>query len=70
MYLQAHPSANCRDCGGCLWYGTKAEAASWKVFAVCRDGCGREWMVGRIKIAEIEHRDEVNDRAKALVRSF
>lgn len=61
-----HDSATCPNCGEPLVYGTKEEAASWKVYYECSDRCGWERMAGRIGLAEVEHRDEVGKQAEEM----
>ncbi len=64
MFFRQHPEATCRLCNEGLWYGVKEEPTGWKVFYACKDGCHREWMVGLVSRGEIEHVDEVFERAK------
>ena len=58
-----HDSATCPDCGVALMYCVKDEGSGWKVYYECSDRCGWERMAGRVKLVDIEHRDEVDDRA-------
>jgi len=39
------------------------------VFYSCppRDGCGNDWMTGRISQSSVEHQDEVWIRAESMV---
>jgi hypothetical protein len=71
MLLHEHPAATCPHCGAALLYGVKRETASWKVYRSCDgpDGCGRERMVGRISLADIDHRDEVFEIAEEMTAS-
>ena len=61
-----HDTATCPACGSSLVYGTKEEASGWKVYYECNDRCGWERMVGRVSLAEVEHRDEVDERAREM----
>ncbi|UWG50704.1 hypothetical protein AArcCO_1397 [Halalkaliarchaeum sp. AArc-CO] len=61
-----HDTATCPDCGSPLVYGTKEEASGWKVYYECNDRCGFERMAGWVKLSDIEHRDEVNERAREM----
>lgn len=59
-----HDSARCPECGEPLYFGTKEEASGWKVYYDCE--CGWERMVGRIAMSDVEHRDEVHERAREM----
>lgn len=59
-------TATCPDCGAMLVYGTKEEASGWKVYYECNDRCGWEQMAGWVKLSEVEHRDEVDKRARVM----
>ena len=48
MIMSLHPSATCPDCKSSLFYGTKEEAASWKVYYECNQQCGWELMAGHV----------------------
>lgn len=71
MLLHEHPTATCPWCTAKLYYGVKEENANWKVYRVCDgpNGCGRERMVGRISMADIDHRDEVFRIAEQMTAS-
>lgn len=71
MFLREHETAACRYCAESLWYGVKSETFGWKVYQVCdgADGCGRERMVGRISMANVDHRDEVSELAAKMLSS-
>ena len=66
MFMIQHPSATCPGCESSLSYGTKEEASSWKVYYECNDGCGFNQMAGRVKLTDVEHQDEVHDRAREM----
>lgn len=61
-----HDTATCPACGSSLVYGTKEEASGYKVFYECNDRCGFERMAGWVKPSEIEHQDEVEQRAHKM----
>jgi hypothetical protein len=61
-----HPSATCPECNAQLVYGTKEEPTGWKVYYECNDRCGFERMAGWVTLSEIDHRDEVHERAAKL----
>ena len=61
-----HDTATCPACGSSLVYGTKEEASGWKVYYECNDRCGFERMAGWVKLSDIEHRDEVDERAREM----
>lgn len=61
-----HDTATCPDCGAPLVYGTKEEASGWKVYYECNDRCGFERMAGWVWLKEIDHRDDVHERARGL----
>ena len=65
MWMTGHQDANCPECGGGLLYGTKEEATSYKVFYECSE-CTWEAMAGRVTLSEIDHQDEVDERAREL----
>ena len=64
--FQKHETATCPDCGAALVYGTKEEASGWKVYYECNERCGWEQMTGWVWLSEIEHRDDVDDRAREM----
>jgi hypothetical protein len=47
-----------------LW--NKKEVNRWKVYYECNDGCGFDQMAGRVKLTDVEHQDEVHDRAREM----
>jgi len=49
-----------------LVFGLKEEASGWKVYYQCNERCGFEQMAGWVKLSEIDHRDEVNERAREM----
>lgn len=61
-----HDTATCPDCNAILAYGMKEEATGWKVYYQCNDQCGFEQMAGWVKRSEIEHRDDVDKRAREM----
>ena len=71
MFFELHESAVCNQCKNRLWFGVKEEASGWKVVYSCcgDDGCGREWTMGIILRKEIEHIDEVYEKARILPRT-
>jgi hypothetical protein len=66
MIMSLHPSATCPDCKSSLFYRTKEEASSWKVYYGCNGRCGFEQMVGRVKRDHADHRDDVDEQARAM----
>lgn len=66
MLVTRHSSATCPRCGDPLSFGTKEEATGWKVFYVCSDGCGWERMAGWVNRAEVDHQDDVHEKAEAM----
>jgi hypothetical protein len=66
MIMSLHPSATCPDCGSSLSYGTKEEPSSWKVYYECNEQCGWELMAGHVSLAEVDHRDDVDDQAHEM----
>jgi len=64
--FKKHETATCPDCGASLVYGTKEEASSWKVYYECNERCGWEQMTGRVSMADVGHRDDVDDRAREM----
>ena len=61
-----HDTATCPACGSSLVYATKEEASGYKIFYECNDRCGFKQMAGWVKLSDIEHRDEVDERAREM----
>lgn len=61
--FRKHERATCPECDAELYFGTKEEASGWKVYYECR-GCPFDRMAGWIRLAEINHRDEVYESAE------
>ena len=66
MIFTKQDTATCPYCGSALVFGLKEEASGWKVYYQCNDRCGFEQMAGWVKLSEIDHRDEVNERAREM----
>lgn len=58
MLFVEHDEATCPDCGAKLYYGTKPEAASWKVIYRC-EACEWEARVGRVSKRTVNHEDDL-----------
>ena len=65
MQMERHCSATCPDCSSRLWFGTKSEGAGWSVYYECGD-CAYEQRGGFVNVQDIESRDDVRSRAKAM----
>lgn len=61
------PGVECHCGEEGISYGTKEEPSIWKVYADCSE-CGREVKVGRVRQSDIDHIDEVGEKAEELVR--
>lgn len=72
MLARKHPEARCPYCTSPLWYGLKSEASGWKVQYACagREGCGREFNVGRIARADVDDEAEAYRRAERLGKTL
>ncbi|MCQ4333463.1 hypothetical protein KM295_08210 [Natronomonas sp. F2-12] len=72
MLARKNPEARCRDCGSPLFYGLKPEPTGWKVQYVCPppEGCGREFVPGRIARSSVGSEDEAYERARKLGQTF
>jgi DNA-directed RNA polymerase subunit RPC12/RpoP len=69
VILRNHDEARCPYCGSELLYGVAEEPNAWMVHYECAsDRCGREFTPGRIRRSEVDHVDEVYERAEALHR--
>lgn len=66
IVMSGHGTATCPDCGSQLMYGVKSEATSYKVYYECGDRCGWERMPGRIPRSDIDHQDEIDERAEEM----
>jgi hypothetical protein len=68
MLFSKHDTASCDQCGSTVWYGLKKEPTGWKVFYVCdlETGCGSEWRVGWIGLAEVKSIDDAYQRAESM----
>lgn len=67
MIMHRTDEGSCPYCGSDLRYGVKEESASWKVYFECADHhCGREFQVGRIFRSNVDHLDEVYERAETF----
>lgn len=62
--FRRHDLATCPECNESLYFGAKEEASGWKVYYECE--CGWERMAGWVKLSDIEHQDEVHDRAQKM----
>ena len=66
MWMTGHPEATCPECGGGLLFGTKdTETTCYKVFYECSE-CTWDAKAGRVTLSEIDHQDEVDERAREL----
>lgn len=65
MQMQRHCSATCPECGSRLWFGAKSEGTGWSIHYEC-DDCVFEQRTGFVAVHEIESRDDVQARAKAM----
>ena len=63
--LIQHETAECPQCSEPLYYGEKDEASGWKVYYECVE-CGWEQMAGWVKMSEVDHADEVDEKARSL----
>lgn len=65
MLMRRTENGHCPYCGSSLRYGVKEEPASWKIYFECvNPDCAREFSVGYISRSEIDHLDEVYERAE------
>lgn len=67
MIMRRTDSGYCPRCGSDLRYGVKEETSSWKVYFDCTAAdCSWEFFAGRIRRSEVEHVDEVYERAEGF----
>lgn len=71
MFATKVEEETCPECGEeALFRSKKEEASGWKVYVQC-DECGTDFgRIGFVKMSEIDHRDEVSEKAEELVRNF
>lgn len=76
MYVYEIDGESCPECGAKAMYGTKEKASSWKVFVMCEHSedldkeCTWDIMAGSVLLADIDHRDEVEEQAVELAKRF
>jgi len=67
MFMRQTEMGRCPYCGSSLRYGVKEEPTAWKVLFECIDSnCTGEFSAGRIPRSEVDHLDEVYERAEGL----